>query len=535
MAASEIPVLIVGGGPVGLSLAIELGWRGVPCLLVEQRDGSIKVSKMNMANMRVMEHCRRWGIEREVRNAGWPKDYPMDFALLTSMAGYEIFRGRHPSDRERRSAVSPAPLQRCQQSWFDPILARHAASYPTVRLRYRCRLESFREEADGILARLVDRESGAREEVHAGVLAACDGAHSEVREAVGIAMRGSPALDHNMNIFFRAPGFLEASDKERAVNYFMMEPAGISLTLSAADGHDYWRLGCRVGPEDREEDFDGDRLIRKFMGADLDYEIVNVMKWTRAELVAERLRKGSVFLAGDAAHQLTPHGGMGMNTGISDAVDLGWKLAALHDGWGGPALLDSYDAERRPVAERVVASATSFFKTLSALPRGPEIAEASEAGERLRRRIAEACAALPVHFTHESEGLQLGYRYDPSPICVDDGSAPPPDGLASYTPSARPGSRAPHAWLEQGLSVIDHFGRGFTLLRFDQAAEVQPLVAAARARHLPLSIVDIARPDIAALYERKLVLVRPDGFVAWRADKPPLDSAALIDRVRGAI
>jgi 2-polyprenyl-6-methoxyphenol hydroxylase-like FAD-dependent oxidoreductase len=531
---THVPVLIVGAGPVGLALAIELGWRGIRCLLVEQRDGSINAPKMNLANMRVMEHCRRWGIERQVRDAGWPKDYPLDFMLVTSMAGFLIGQFSHPCDLERRSPVTPSPMQRCPQTWFDPILARLAANYPTVDLRYRWKLETFEDGPGGVACELRDLTGNRRETVTAQYLAGCDGAHSGIREALGIPMQGRPTLDHNMNVFFRAPGFLAAHDKGKAVNYFMMEPQGIGYVMSAVDGRDLWRLGSHVTERDTPENFDAAGAIRTFMGTDLEYEVLSILKWTRSELVAERMRQGRVFLAGDAAHQLTPNGGMGMNTGISDAVDLGWKLAAVFEGWGGRALLDSYDAERLPVARHVVQSATEYFRKLVALPKGPEIADATPAGEALRRSILDTCHRTGAHFLHESEGLQLGFRYDPSPICVADGTPPPPDDVAVYTPSARPGSRAPHGWLADGRSVIDLFGRGFALLRFDRRADAARFAEVAASRDVPLAVHDIDRPEIAALYERRLVLVRPDGHVAWRGDAAPADAGALIDLVRGA-
>jgi hypothetical protein len=238
-------------------------------------------------------------------------------------------------------------------------------------------------------------------------------------------------------------------------------------------------------------------------------------------------------------HQLSPTGGMGMNTGVADAADLGWKLAAVLQGWGGPALLESYEAERRPVGERAVRMATVFYKNSENFPKGhPALIENSGQGARLRTQLGdELLRAIGPEF--RTVGLQLGYRYEDSPICIGDGTSAPPDDPADYVPSARPGSRAPHIFLRgavprDGRSILDLYGRGFTLLRFPGAPDPSAVAVAAQARGVPLSVAVVDEAPAAALYERKLVLVRPDGHVAWRADTLPEDALALIDRVRGA-
>jgi hypothetical protein len=256
--------------------------------------------------------------------------------------------------------------------------------------------------------------------------------------------------------------------------------------------------------------------------------------WKRRSVVAAHYGNGRVFLAGDAVHQLSPTGALGMNSGVGDAVDLGWKLAAVLQGWGGTNLLASYDAERRPIGVRNVAAATRFYTTNESFGRGnAAIAEDSAAGEAQRASLGKM---LEQHVGREFRtiGLQLGYRYEDSPICVSDGTLPPPDAPEAYVPSARPGSRAPHVWLNDGRSTLDLFGRGFTLLRFSGAAEVSGIEAAASKHGVPLQVADVENEEAAELYQRRLVLVRPDGHVAWRGDAAPSDPLALIDRVRGA-
>jgi hypothetical protein len=267
---------------------------------------------------------------------------------------------------------------------------------------------------------------------------------------------------------------------------------------------------------------------------DFDYEILSIVPWVRRELVADRYRVGRAFILGDAAHMMSPTGGFGMNTGVGDAVDLAWKVAAVLEGWGGAALLDSFEAERQPVGARNVAEASrNLGRMLSPRP-GPLILADTEDGARAREELGREFCALMRHewFTL---GMHLGYRYESSPICCHDGTAAPPDEPGTYVPTARPGSRAPHAWLADGRSTLDLFGRGFTLLGLEGDASVAaPLVAAAERRRVPLTFRRLDEPKILALYERALVLVRPDGHVAWRDDRVPHDPLAVIDRVRGA-
>ena len=224
-----------------------------------------------------------------------------------------------------------------------------------------------------------------------------------------------------------------------------------------------------------------------------------------------------------------------MNTGIADAADLGWKLAAVLEGWGGEHLLASYDAERRPIGIRNVGMSAEFYLEHGKL--GDELAmieDDSAAGAQARERLGEALVR-GVGRMFRTTGLQIGYRYEDSPICVDDGTPPPTDDPDVFVPSARPGSRAPHAWIGKGRSMLDLYGTGLVLLRLGaRAPDASALEAAAASRKVPLTTVALTEPKIEELYERRLVLVRPDGHVAWRDDAPPPDPRAVIDRLRGA-
>jgi 2-polyprenyl-6-methoxyphenol hydroxylase-like FAD-dependent oxidoreductase len=535
-ATRRVPVLIVGGGPVGLALAAELGWRGIACELIEQGDGTIATPKMNEVNTRTMEFCRRWGIADAVHDCPFPADWPMDVVFVTSLGGYELGRvPRPPRPAQRPGPASPMHLQICAQTWFDPILRRFAAGFPQVALRYRCRLEAFTQAPADVTATVSDA-SGRRETIAADYLVACDGANSLVRRALGIGLEGPGVLGHPVHLFFRAPRLLEQCGKAPGTFFVAIDRGGLWCNIRVIDPADaVWRiLVLDTDGSVTPETVDRDAILRRALGRDIAVEWLGVSLWTRMGAVAARYREGRVFLAGDAVHQLSPTAALGMNTGIADAVDLGWKLAGTIEGWGGPGLLASYDAERRPIGWRNVGASTEFHLEQAAFTDALDaIDDASARGAAVRARLGDAVRELVRAF--RTLGLQLGYRYEGSPICVPDGSAAPPDDLESYIATARPGARAPHLFLPDGRSTLDLFGRGFVLLRLGAAApDGAALAEAAASRGVPLGIVALDAPETLRLYERRLVLVRPDGHVAWRGDALPADVAGLIDRVRGA-
>jgi 2-polyprenyl-6-methoxyphenol hydroxylase-like FAD-dependent oxidoreductase len=538
VAEHRTPVLIVGGGPVGLALAIELGSRGVPCTLVEQGDGTIVDAKMFATGIRTVEFCRRWGIAERVKDWGFPRDFPFDNVFVTSLAGHEIGRIAMPSIAETKPFdCSPEQFAHCPQFVFDPILAEKARSLPGVTLRYRCTLTGFREQANGVVAELSDMASGTRETVRARHLVGCDGFSSAVRKALGIGLGGVPFINRSVNVMFRCGDLAAVHDKGRAGRYVLIGPEGPWASLTPADGRERWRLMIHGDEEDEPVTVDAAAEVRRAAGRDFDFEILSVGHWVRRRMVADRYRRGRVFIAGDAAHVMPPNGGLGMNTGVADAVDLGWKLAAVICGWGGQYLLDSYEAERRPVGTRQCDEAMRNFERYGTRKAAPHVLDETPEGAAVRAEIGRRLASgnrmaweNPVH-TH------LGYRYDHSPICIADGAPPcDPEDARFYEQTSDPGGRAPHVWLVDGRSTLDLFGRGFTLLRFGpKAAEANALADAAKERGVPLDIVDLDEPTAADLYARRLVLVRPDGHVAWRGNAVPSDPLALIDRVRGAL
>src|SRR5262245_8960488 len=535
---TKTPVLIVGGGPVGLALAGELGWRGIACTLVEEGDGVIVTPKMNEVNVRTMEFCRRWGIADAVHACPFPPDYPLDVAFVTSLAGYELGRmPRSPRMREEPEAHSPVRLQVCSQMWFDPILQRFTRTFPYVRLCYRTRLESFAALENGVSAAVVDLESGQRRQIEAHYLVGCDGANSIVRRSLGIGLDGK-TLGYPVHLYFRAPNLLKICGRKPTTFFVTVDRGGVWSNVRVIDPvNAMWRLMVLdAGSLLDAEKVDREAYLRRAVGRALEVEWLGTSAWTRRSVVSERYAKGRVFLAGDAVHQLSPTGALGMNTGIGDAVDLGWKLTAVLAGWGGTNLLASYELERRPIGLRNVGMAAEFYrdhhKADDALA---FIEDDSTAGAEVRRRMGEALVR-DVGRMFRTIGLQIGYRYENSPICIPDGTPAYPDDPEVFVPSARPGSRAPHVWLGEGHSILDLYGRGFVLLCLGaDAPDGSRLEAAAARRRVPLKTVTITHRDAIRIYEKQLVLVRPDGHVAWRGDAIPRDAMGIVDRVRGAV
>jgi 2-polyprenyl-6-methoxyphenol hydroxylase-like FAD-dependent oxidoreductase len=532
MSDLRIPVLIAGGGPVGLALAIELGMAGVSCTLVERRDGSLSVPKMSGLSIRSMELNRRWGIAEEVKRAGWPQTRPNDFVYCTSMIGPELTRVRILPYAETRLPFTPEPSASCAQIFYDPILLARARSLAPVTLRHLTSLDSFTQDDNGVRAVVTDRKSGKSETIAARYLIGCDGADGTVATGLQTTYEGQGTVANSVNIYFRSAELMTIHDKGWGRFFRFTDSGGTWGEIIGIDGKETWRLSVlRALPGFEPPDY-----MRRLAGRDFAYEILSVMNWERRERVATRYRDRKVFICGDAAHQNSPTGGLGLHTGLADAADLGWKLTAVLQGWGGGSLLDSYEIERKSVAINNVRACTGEFVLLSALPTGPEIDKATGAGEELRRRWVQAFrstnhANSPI-FT---ENLRLGYCYDPSPICIPDGSPAIPLETKEFVPVARPGTRAPHAWIAERRSTLDLFGQGFVLLRLGTTPPaVDAFVGAAKQRGVPLEVVDLPAPDIAALYERRLVLVRPDGHVAWRADVAAPNPLAIIDRLRGA-
>jgi 2-polyprenyl-6-methoxyphenol hydroxylase-like FAD-dependent oxidoreductase len=541
--AIDVPILIVGAGPVGLALALDLGWRGIECLLVERsldrRADIDAVPRAAAIAPRTMEFCRRWGFAERITNAGFPTNHPFNIVFCTSLDGYTVCVQEFDSMDDRQPlAVSPEFRERCPQMWFDPILAQEAARYTEIGRLDGWQLDSFRDEATHVTAMLSSVTDGAQREIRCRYLVACDGAASDVRAQLGVAAEGPGKLSDSLVVVLQTASFLKHHDKGPAERYLFLDETGRWAELSVVDGRERWRFGLTWASAEVSSDRSKvEAALRRALGPNVEYEILNIARWRRRDSVAERFKIGNVFLAGDAAHVIPPNLGLGMNTGVADSVDLGWKLAATLQGWGGEALLESYEAERRPAALRNAAASTRAYRvSQDAMTGHPDITESGERGEQARASVAEHLQR-ELSAGWQTLNLQLGYRYDDSPICIPDGTPAPAgdDDFGTYHQTARPGARAPHVWLGKDRSTIDLFGRGFVLLRLASTdLDVSELLAAAQSQGVPFELVDLDNPEVLAAYQRRLVLVRPDGHVAWRSDEPPADPNDLIKCIRGA-
>lgn len=534
----QTPVLIVGAGPVGLALAGDLGWRGVPCILIERGDGSVSQPRMDMVGIRTMEFCRRWGIVDWVESAGYNRDYSQDYAWVSQLqGGYEFGRECFPSVRdEPKPPQSPQKRERCPQNFFDPVLARFALRSDNVQILYQTEYLAHAEHDAGVIVRVKDLVSGEEGTIDCKYVVGCDGGASKVREALGIKMSGTPALTYTTNAIIECEGLEQIHDKKPGYRYIFIGPEGTWSTVVAINGHNWWRFSI-VG-DDVMRSLSEDDVARAFRRAvgrdDFDFKVLSVMPWIRRQLVADSYGTPRVLIAGDAAHLTSPTGGFGMNMGIQDSVDLGWKIQALVEGWGGPHLLSSYEIERRPVGVRNVNEATNNLK-LMLTPReklNRLVFEPGEAGDLARKEFGDAYTKMMKREWY-TIGIHLGFRYEGSTIIVPDGTPEPEDTVSTYEQTARPGHRAPHVWLRPDFSTLDLFGRDFVLVRFDPTVTVSGFEGAAADIHAPFRVVDIENAEARALYGTKLVLVRPDGHVAWRGDTEPVDVAFVIDVVRG--
>lgn len=544
--AERVPVVIAGGGPVGMIVAIELGRRGIRCALLNDRPTTATHPKANAISSRTMEHLRRLGLASAVRARGLDDDHPTDLAYFTRLTGYEIGRYRQPSRREALAEAeegtgrwaSPEPPHRCSQLFLEAELKKAVDSLPSVEVRFGWKLEEFRDRRDGVTA-LVRQSDGDGEIVYeTDWLIGCDGAGSGVRAALGIELMGESGVIRPMMGGPMYATYFEADPKagwlaqDPAWQYWILNP-DIRALFVPVDGKDKFLFIAALGTGDGDMR-DPTAMIHRAAGTRFPLRVISAQNWTAGyALVAERYRRGRVFLAGDAAHLFTPTGGMGMNTGIDDAVNLAWKLAAVIGGWGGERLIDTYEAERRPIGERNTAFASRFADSIGRMPVGDAIEEDSAAG-RAARAALKPLVEAHAHYEFTIPGIFLGLSYAGSPIVVPDGSQPPPDRPNEYVANACPGARAPHLRLASGV-LYDRLGSEFTLLRLGGTADTAPLRAAAEARGVPLAETTADDAHARELYGADLVLIRPDHHVAWRGDRLPRDCGALVDRARGQV
>lgn len=536
-------VLIAGGGPVGLTVAMDLAWRGIQVVVLESRaPGEPPSVKCNHVSARTMEIFRRLGVVQAVRNAGLPADYPNDCAFRITTTGIELSRIQIPCRNDRYTATggpdtwwpTPEPPHRINQIYLEPVLFAHAQSMFGVTILNRTQLTGFQQNESGVVATAADLNGGEDLTITADYLIGADGAHSMVRRAIGAHLTGDAVLEHRQSTYFRSPDLLKATPTKPAWANTSLNPRR-SANMFAVDGKETWLMHNYMRPGETFDSVDRDWCIRAVLGVGPSFPIDIITKedWTARRMIANKFRERRVFLCGDAAHIWVPNAGYGMNAGIADSMNLSWMLAGVLKGWASPAILDCYEDERMPITEQVSHYAMNTSSAL-AKQRGvvPDTIEApGPDGDAIRARVGQEAYDINVgQFC--CGGLNFGSFYENSPIVAYDGEAAPRYDIYNFTPSTVPGCRTPHIWLGQGVSLYDAMGPDYTLLRFDRSVDVGDLLAAAEIRGVPVALLDI--PEMPPTYTRKLVLSRPDQHIAWRGSAAPKDPLDLIDRIRGA-
>ena len=510
-------VIIVGAGPVGLALAIELGSRGVNCLIVERNDRVGYAPRAKTTNVRTRTHLRRWGIADQLAAASpFGVDYPSNVVFTTRLSGTELARFADAfNTAPARNPLYPEHAQWIPQYKLEEVLRSHVATLSTVKLRFNVEFESFTQDDEHAEAHFRNVADSRSFSARARYLVGADGTRSKVRELIGATMSGRQGLSYNYNIIFRAPGLMQAHRHGPAIFYWQINGDAPSA-LGPMDRDDVWFIGLvGLARDTRLTDEQARAHIVRATGIDLPYEILSSDQWAASRLIATKYRERRAFLAGDACHLHPPYGGYGMNMGIGDGADLGWKLAAVLQGWGGERLLESYEEERKPVHEWIMDEAEANHAVLGKELFQAGIEDEGEVGDSVRREVRKNILATKKREFH-TIGAVLGYCYQRSPVILSEDAEVKVDA-GRYEPSSRPGCLAPHLWLADGSSLYDSFGSGFTLLarRLDRAEEA---VRQAHEDGFPLKIAKLPEEESLVLYPRELTLVRPDQHVCWRGD-----------------
>lgn len=514
----DVPVLIVGGGPVGLTASILLSRHGIASRLVERHAGTAFHPKARNINMRTMEILRQCGVEDAVRAAGLAFERTVYLIWAESLAGREIER-RIPGRSNTTGPDAPSAVRHClcAQDDLEPALRRCAESRAPGTVAFGTELKHFEQDANGVTATVRNADGETR--IRAQYMIAADGARSRVRPALGIPLHGMREVYRSVNVLMRAD--LSPWVKDRPAAIYLIQQPGLRCTFLTINGVNRWGFLINLPGDASFEPYTPEHcaaVVRKAAGVpDLAVEILGIDPWVAASVVAERFSAGRVFLAGDAAHEMPPTGGFGLNTGVQDVHNLAWKLAGVLQGWAAPGLLDTYDTERRPWGQFVTDEA---LNSAISMGRGPQPAGASTAPALARPEF------------HSELGMIFGASYSSAAVIPDGSAAPALDNpVAQYVPAARPGGRCPHVWLERNgerISTHDLIGTGFVLFAGeDGAAWRDAALAAAKTLGVPMTAYTIgARSDVRDPDGRWVaacgvdpdgaVLVRPDGHVAWR-------------------
>jgi 2-polyprenyl-6-methoxyphenol hydroxylase-like FAD-dependent oxidoreductase len=521
-------VIIVGAGPVGLTLAIDLGRRGVRCILLEQKDAPQFLPKMERCNARTMEIYRRLGVAQIIRDAGFPRDVPMDVFIVTSLVEPPLLHLPYPSVAQAQAEIAACadgsmplePYQLISQYTLEPLLKSVAETLPTVDLRYGHEFISFEQDAAGVCARVKCGDSTI--ELSAHYLVGCDGGSSNVRRHLGIGLQGEANLLQLRQALYRCDDLFERIPIGKGRHYHVADAHSTFLIVQDSTRH--FTLHSVVDSDD-----DMKTMFEQTVAMPVNYEMLSCAPWRQNLLLADRYGHERVFLAGDAVHLVIPTGGLGMNSGVGDAVDLSWKLAATLKGWGGPALLASYEIERRQIGARNVEASRYASRGRRAWRAAykPNIRDRTPEGAAIRANLSRI-ADVEQRKSNEMIGAELGYRYADSPIIFPEAGDAPETDFMKYVPTSWPGARLPHVWLADGTAMHDRIGDGYTLLCLRGARANSPALAQAFASFAaPLSVVEIDEERPRDVYGYDLLLLRPDLHVVWRGNGLPDDPAKL--------
>jgi 2-polyprenyl-6-methoxyphenol hydroxylase-like FAD-dependent oxidoreductase len=529
---TDTEVLIAGAGPVGLVLAIDLAQRGISVELIERNDSPRQLPKMERCNARTMEIYRRLGLAEQVRAASKFRDVPMDVFVITSMADPALVHLEYPSVtewqqtiREKDDCSLPAePYQLISQYTLEPLLKSVVEAMPNVNVRFSTEFVSFTQDSEAVESEIVG-PSGT-ETVRSQYLVGCDGGASSIRKQLGIKLEGDGHIKHVYQIFFRSEELFDKIEMGQGRHYY--SPNG---AMVVQDDLRHFMLNCYEIPLDT----DPIEIVRDFLRIPVDVEVLHVSDWYFNLLVAERYGQRRVLIAGDAAHLVIPIGGLGMNTGVGDAIDLSWKIAGTLAGWGGPNLVASYEAERRPIGIRNNKAAREAARGVLAWQMLCTVDLREDNPEAASQREKVASVASKSHATgYSMTGIELGYRYVDSPLITGGDEGGPDPNAMVYTPTSVPGARIPHAWLDDGRAMQDVLGRNFTLLQLGHSeVDTGPLQKAFQEFGAPFDVVEISDERLAELYGPRLYLIRPDLHIAWHGDEVPDHPEQIVRKALG--
>ncbi len=531
----ETDVVIIGAGPVGLALAIEFGRLGIGCIVIEQNDRVGYSPRAKTTNVRTREHLRRWGIADNLRAASsLPADYPSNVVFATRMNGPQLTKIENAlSCSPQKNDLYSESAQWVPQYVLEEVMRARAVTFPSVQIRFNSSFIRAEQSSEDVVTTIEAVSTREQYAIRSRYLVGADGARSGVRTAIDAVMSGQHGFAKNYNVQFRAPALAGMHAQGPAIMYWMINDEVPSL-LGPMDGDDLWYfIATRI--DEKMENIDAKALIRKATNLDFEMELLGGDAWYAHNLIANKYSEGRIFLAGDACHLHPPFGGYGMNMGIGDAVDLGWKMGAVLQGWGGAELLASYEEERRPVHKWIMDEAIANYNALGNQLAVAGIEEPGPVGDATRREAAEVIYTAKIR-EFKSLGAVLGYRYDGSPIVIPDGTSIPPQQAVIYQPSARPGCLAPHLWLRDGSSLYDHFGDGFTLISTIGATGQDFARAEQSAASIRVPLRTIAPIDnrLRRRYQANFALIRPDQHVAWRGDEIPDDFSHILQQAIGS-